>query len=198
MIQPRVIMIAGPNGAGKTTLAYKTLLSRFGINEFVNADEIARGLSPFNADDQAVMAGRLMLQRLDNLIAAKRSFAFETTGASHVFAEKLKRAKAEGYKIGLFYVWLPDDDTAKRRVRLRVRQGGHDIPESTVERRYKRGLVNLVNLYWPLADIADVYNGALAQLGRIIAEKRDDNFRIHVPEIWQAIVHAAQGAEKSC
>lgn len=187
-MHPRVIMIAGPNGAGKTTLAYRTLLSSFAVNEFVNADEIARGLSPFNADGQSLMAGRLMLQQIDKLITARKNFAFETTGASHVFAEKLKKAKAAGFKIGLFYVWLPNADMAKERVRLRVIQGGHNIPETTIERRYNRGLVNLVRLYLPLADVADIYDGACVQLNRIIAEKRDDDFRIHVPDVWQSIV----------
>jgi predicted ABC-type ATPase len=194
MNQPPVVyMIAGPNGAGKTTLALRTLPEFFSIHEFVNADEIARGLSPFNPDDQAVPAGRLMLKRIDDLIAARTNFAFETTGASRVFADKIKQAKAAGYGSGLFYVYLSDADIAKKRVHMRVLQGGHNIPDDTIERRYFRSLHNLVNLYLPLADKAGIYNGEAAQNSRqrIIADKQGKNFRVYLPRLWSNIERMA-------
>jgi predicted ABC-type ATPase len=188
-------MIAGPNGAGKTTLALRTMPEFFSVHEFVNADEIARGLNPFNPDGQAVMAGRLMLKRIDDLIASRTSFSFETTGASRGFASKLEQAKATGYKIGLFYVWLPDARAAKDRVRLRVSQGGHNIPEDTIERRYTRSVRNLIDLYLPLADEADIYNGAAAKVSkkRVIADKKGEDFRVYLPKIWYNMQQIAGG-----
>lgn len=190
MTQPTVLMIAGPNGAGKTTLAYEALQDFFSVNEFVNADEIARGLSPFNSQNQAVAAGRLMLQRLDDLMAARKSFAFEATGASRIFADKLRAARKAGYKIKLLYVWLPSAAMAKTRVRLRVSQGGHDIPEKTIDRRYQRSVENLVKLYLPVADDAKIYSGVAARdaKSRLIAVKQGENFSVFNPDIWQCII----------
>jgi predicted ABC-type ATPase len=195
MTQPVVYMIAGPNGAGKTTLALRTLSEFFSIHEFVNADEIARGLNPLNPDGQAVTAGRIMLNRIDSLIAARTSFSFETTGASRGFADKIKQAKAAGYLFGLFYVWLSDAKMAKSRVRLRVSQGGHNIPEATIERRYGRSIDNLVRLYLPLADKADIYNGEAAREIKIraIAQKRNEKIVVHQPELWHNILSGAGG-----
>lgn len=195
MTQPVVYMIAGPNGAGKTTLALRALPEFFSVHEFVNADEIARGLNPLNPDGQAVAAGRLMLKRIDDLIAARTNFSFETTGASRSFADKVKQAKTAGYQFGLFYVWLPNAKAAKDRVRLRVLQGGHNIPEDTIERRYGRSLHNLVHLYLPLADRADIYNGALAEdiKHRLIARKEAETFVAFQSEIWHNMQNFARG-----
>src|ERR1700722_11338839 len=190
MTAPVVYMIAGPNGAGKTTLALRTLPEFFSVHEFVNADEIARGLSPFNPENQAVPSGRLMLKRIDDLITSRASFSFETTGASRGFADKIKNAKTEGYQFGLFYVWLPNAKAAKERVKLRVSQGGHNIPEDTIDRRYGRSIHNLVNLYLPLADRADIYNGSLTYESkkRLIAKKENDALVVFQPKIWDNIL----------
>lgn len=195
MTQPAVLMIAGPNGAGKTTLAYEALRDFFSVNEFVNADEIARGLSPFNSESQAVAAGRLMLRRMDDLMAARKSFAFEATGASRIFADKLRAAQKAGYKIELMYVWLPSAAMAKSRVRLRVSQGGHDIPENTIDRRYQRSVENLVRLYLPVADDARIYSGSATRdlEYRLIAEKTGDKFSVFDTAIWQSIAALAKG-----
>lgn len=195
MTQPVLYMIAGPNGAGKTTLALSTMPDFFSIYEFVNADEIARGLNPLNADGQAVAAGRIMLERIDRLIASRTNFSFETTGASHGFAAKIKQAKAAGYAFGLFYVWLPSAFVAKSRVRMRVSQCGHNIPEATIERRYERSIHNLVHLYLPLADKADIYNGEKTKesANRIIAMKNNEKFVVHQSDLWHNILRQAGG-----
>jgi len=197
MTQPVVYMIAGPNGAGKTTAAMKLLPDFLSIHEFVNADEMARGLNPLNPDGQGVAAGRLMLQRIDNLIAEGKSFAFETTGASHVFADKLKQAKEQGYRLGLVYLWLPNAAFANKRVQFRVVQGGHHIPEDTVERRYSRGLYNLVNSYLPLVDQASIIDSTspVTNEAEIIAQKNDTIWQIMKPDSWDAILKSAGDKE---
>ena len=182
-------MIAGPNGAGKTTAAMRLLPDFLSIHEFVNADEIARGLNPLNADGQAVLAGRLMLKRMDDLIASHKNFAFETTGASRIFADKLRRARATGYHLGLLYLWLPSAAFAAERVRRRVQQGGHDIPRDTIERRYHRSLQNLTQLYLPLVDDATLLDSTLPTTDGvdIIAQKQGAGWQIHKHLLWNTL-----------
>lgn len=197
MTLPRLFMIAGPNGAGKTTLAYKALPSFFGVYEFVNADEIARGLSPFYPEGQAVKAGRLMLKRIDELIETGQSFGFETTAASTVFGTKIRQAKQKGYKFGLFFVWLPGSEMAKGRVKLRVSQGGHGVSEATIDRRYERGLENLIRLYLPLSDEAEIYNGAETEESdrRRIALKEQGKLTVYDETSWRSIVKWGLGGD---
>lgn len=149
---PRVVVIAGPNGAGKSTTAPPVVRKAFGIEEFVNADIIAQGLSVLAPQTAAFRAGRVMLTRILELAGAHRNFAFETTLASRTFAPLLRRWQAEGYEFHLVYLWLPSASAAVRRVRERVRTGGHGVPEAIVRRRYARSLSNFFNLYRPLAD----------------------------------------------
>lgn len=136
---PTVIVMGGPNGAGKTTIATR-LLPALGIRHFVNADDIARGLSAFAPESVAVEAGRLMLRRIDELAKRRESFAFESTLAARSFAVLLRRLKADGYTVRLIYVWLQRPEIAISRVAERVRRGGHQIPEETIIRRYTTGL----------------------------------------------------------
>ncbi len=191
MTQPVIYMIAGPNGAGKTTAALKLLPDFLSVHEFVNADEIAHGLNPLAPDSQAVAAGKLMLRRIGDLIDAKKSFAFETTGASRVFVETLKHAKERGYQLGLIYLWLPSAEFATQRVRLRVAQGGHHIPEATIKRRYSRSIRNLVTIYFPIMDtitISDNTSPAIRSR-KLIASKRDGKWTIihNKKNIWNDI-----------
>jgi predicted ABC-type ATPase len=193
---PDLFMIAGPNGAGKTTAAMRLLPDFLSVFEFVNADEIARGLNPLNAADQSLAAGRLMLERMDNLIEAKKSFAFETTGASHVFAHKMEKAKKKGYRLGLLYLWLPNVDMAIKRVENRVRLGGNDIPAEDIERRYGRSLKNLLKLYLPLVHEANIYDSTKPTAKpQLIAGKVGDRWQIVLPELWAMIEHEAKEAE---
>lgn len=139
---PSIIVIAGPNGAGKSTVAPALLRDTLLVNEYVNADVIAQGLSAFAPESAALRAGRVMLGRLHELAEARRTFAFETTLASRSFAPWLARQKRSGYLVNLVFLYLSSPELARERVAARVRLGGHDIPEKTVERRYTAGLRN--------------------------------------------------------
>src|SRR5580658_714836 len=132
---PKVVLLAGPNGVGKSTSAEKLLLGTLKVQEFVNADTIAKGLSAFAPNRVALEAGRIMLARLKELAAQKADFAFETTLATRSYAPWLRKLKAAGYEIHLLFLWLPNADTAVARVADRVRFGGHGVPEATVRRR---------------------------------------------------------------
>jgi predicted ABC-type ATPase len=149
---PNLYLIAGCNGAGKTTASFTILPQILKVKEFVNADSIAAGLSPFDVDSVAFEAGRIMLQRIRQLMDEKVDFAFETTLSTRSYVSLLKKASENGYRITLLYFWLTSPDFAKERVAKRVRLGGHNIPDEVVERRYYRGISNLLNLYAPVVD----------------------------------------------
>jgi predicted ABC-type ATPase len=149
---PEIIIIAGPNGAGKTTFAKQYLRQSETSYPFINADLVAAGLAPLAPDSVAILAGRLMLQEMERLVAARRSFAFETTLAGRGYATRLKHWRALGYRLKLLFLTLPCVEQALGRVRLRVSQGGHDIPPETIERRFKAGSRNFENLYRNLVD----------------------------------------------
>ena len=165
--QPTVVVIAGPNGADKSTAAPYLLKQALGILEFVNADQIAAGLSAYSPETVAFEAGRIMLQRLRTLAAAEVSFAFESTLSSRTFALFLARCKARGYKVHIFYVALPSAELAIQRVALRVKLGGHNIPPEDITRRFQRSLHNLFTLYLPIADHWSVLNNASGTLTSI-------------------------------
>ncbi|MBC7853136.1 MAG: zeta toxin family protein [Pirellulaceae bacterium] len=167
---PKVVVIAGPNGAGKSTAASRILQDALAVQEFVNADVIARGLSAFKPESVALAAGRAMLQRLDELAAERAEFAFETTLASRSFAPWLKRLIASGYEFHLFFVWLPNAEAAIARVQERVRSGGHYVPEETVRRRFHSGLKNFFELYRPLAMTWQVVNNENVVIPQVIAQ----------------------------
>jgi predicted ABC-type ATPase len=187
-----VIMIGGPNGAGKTTAAPDLLPSTLGVIEFVNADEIARGLSPFDPDTQAIAAGRLMLDRVRALIEAGHSFAFETTCAGRGHIRYLEACRAAGYQFTLVFLWLPSPEMAIARVARRVRRGGHRIPEDVVRRRYVAGIRNMRHLYLPLSDIAFIYENS-DEAGVLIAERRPGvPLVIHDPKRWRRIEETAR------
>ena len=148
---PRVVIFAGPNGAGKSTHA-DAILAALGIDTFVNADYIARGLSGRNTDAVAFEAGRIMLKRLRQLSEAKADFAFESTLSSRTFATFLQALKRQGYVVAIYYFSLANAQLAIRRVKLRVALGGHDVPPDVIRRRFGRSLNNFFHLYLPLAD----------------------------------------------
>lgn len=159
-LRPNVYIVAGPNGAGKSTFARMFLPDYADCKEFVNADLIAAGLSPFNPESLAIQAGKLMLERIEALIQSRVDFGFETTLAGRSQAFLLKELRTHGYRIHLFFLWLPDLELALNRIRDRVRAGGHDVPEATVRRRAMRGIVNLFRLYLPLLDSWLIFDNA--------------------------------------
>jgi len=148
----RLYIISGCNGAGKTTASYTILPEMLDCNEFVNADEIAKGLSPFNPNEVAIKAGRLMLTRIDELLENGVDFAFETTLATRSYVNTVKKAQEKAYFVTVLYFWLNSPELAIERVRIRVKEGGHNIPEKTIRRRYDLGISNMFNLYIPVAD----------------------------------------------
>ena len=153
-------IIAGCNGAGKTTASFNILPEILNCQEFVNADEIARGLSPFNTDSVAIKAGKLMLKRVEELMNEGQDFAFETTLSTRSYVSKVKRAQQMGYRVTLLFYWLDSIELAKRRVEIRVEEGGHDIPVEVIERRYLKGIQNLFNLYLPICDYTMVFDNS--------------------------------------
>jgi predicted ABC-type ATPase len=187
-----VVMIGGPNGAGKTTWAYRRLSPTLGIREFVNADEIARGISPLDPEASAIGAGRLMLDRLNELIDAGDSFAFETTCSGRGHARLLERCRTEGYRITLIFLWLPSADVALARVARRVGRGGHRIPDEVVMRRYSAGLRNMRDLYVPLADIALIYDNSDERGDLIASRQLNRPFEVHDEIRWALIEEAIQ------
>lgn len=157
---PFVYILAGPNGAGKTTFAQEFLPDFVHCREFVNADMIAAGLSPFAPETQDFRAARLMLSRIKELATAKASFAFETTLAGRGHVNHLKRMREAGYHVVLFFLWLSSVEMAVRRVRARFQQGGHNVPEHIIRRRYTAGLSNLFSLYQPVVDVWRLYDAS--------------------------------------
>ena len=153
-------IISGCNGAGKTTASYTVLPEILGCKEFVNADEIARGLSPFNPTSVAIEAGRLMLQRIEDLLLRDQSFSIETTLATRSYVNLVQRAHGQGYRVSLLYFWLNSPELAMRRVAERVSKGGHDIATSTITRRYAAGIKNLFKLFVPLVDYWAVFDNS--------------------------------------
>lgn len=160
MTPPKIIIIAGPNGAGKTTFAREFLPHEAGCPVFVNADLIAAGLSPFAPERAAIQAGRLTLEAIAQHVARRESFAFETTLSGKAYARQIPQWRQLGYHVKLFFLSLPSAEAAVQRVAERVRQGGHDIPEATIRRRFEAGKRLFVELYQPLVDQWVLYDNA--------------------------------------
>lgn len=153
-------IIAGCNGAGKTTASFNILPAILHCKEYVNADEIARGISPFQPEKVAFEAGRIMLKRIDELLLLNEDFAFETTLATRSFHQLIDKAKKLKYNVVLIYFWLESVELAERRVKTRVKFGGHSIPEDVIKRRYYRGIENLFNLCHGLCDVVYIYDNS--------------------------------------
>ena len=160
MTQLKIIIIAGPNGAGKTTFAREFLPQEAGCPVFVNADLIAAGLSPFAPERAAIQAGRLMLEAIAQHVAMRESFAFETTLSGRGYVRQTPQWQQLGYHVKLFFLSLPSADLAVQRVAERVRQGGHDIPEATIRRRFDSGLRLLREVYQPLVNKWVLYDNS--------------------------------------
>lgn len=145
-------IIAGCNGAGKTTASMLLLPEILDCQEFVNADEIAKGISPFHPEEVAIQAGKLMLERINVLVEGEKSFAIETTLSTKSYKLLVDKAHQKGFKVQLVFFWLPNPIQAVERVSVRVREGGHDIPRDVILRRYSTGIYNLFNIYMNIVD----------------------------------------------
>ena len=153
-------IISGCNGAGKTTASFTILPEILDCREFVNADEIAAGLSPFQPVSAAMEAGRIMLRRIDHLLCKNCDFAFETTLATKIHKNTILKAQAKGYNVTLLFFWLQNVELAKQRVQKRVSEGGHDIEPTVIERRYFAGIRNLFDIYLPIVDSALIFDNS--------------------------------------
>lgn len=158
--EKKIIIIAGPNGAGKTTFAGEFLPREARCPAFVNADLIAAGLAPFEPERAALRAGRLMLEEIYNHIRRGESFAFETTLSGRTYVGLIPGWRARGYIVKVFFLRLASPELAVARVRQRVREGGHNVPETIIRRRYASGLLNFENLYKPIVDEWALYDNS--------------------------------------
>ncbi len=173
MNDKKLYIIAGCNGAGKTTASFTILPEILDCKEFVNADEIAKGLSPFQPEKVSLDAGRIMLNRISELLLENENFAFETTLATKSYKNKIEQAKQKGYQITLLFFWLQSIDLAKERVKTRVAEGGHHIQPDVIERRYNKGIKNLFDIYLPIVDGALIFDNSEGK-HELIADKQID------------------------
>ena len=160
MKEKNLYIIAGCNGAGKTTASFTILPEILDCKEFVNADEIAKGLSPFHPEKVSFEAGRIMLHRISELVSQNENFAFETTLSTRSYKNRILDAKAKNYNVTLLFFWLKNPELAKERVKTRVLEGGHNIPEDVIERRYYKGINNLFEIYLSIVDQALVFDNS--------------------------------------
>ena len=192
----RLVVLAGPNGAGKSTAADSILRGALQVDEFVNADVIARGLSGFLPDRSAMAAGRIMLARLNELAERQVSFAFESILASRTFAPWISRLVRRGYEFHLVFLWLPRAKVAVARVAERVRRGGHNAPEAIIRRRYHTVLRNFFDLYLPLAATWQVIDNSSGRT-MVIAEGCGTHAeRIRYPGIWASIEQSTRHGKR--
>ncbi len=170
MEERNLYIVAGCNGAGKTTASFTILPEILDCKEFVNADEIAKGLSPFRPEKVAFEAGRIMLNRFNELLHLNENFAFETTLATKTYKNKIIEAKKKNYNVTLLFFWLNNTELAKERVKTRVLEGGHNIPNDLIERRFHRGIVNLFDIYLEIVDQVLIFDNSDG-IHELIAEK---------------------------
>ena len=159
-MEKNLYIISGCNGAGKTTASFTILPEILNCKEFVNADEIAKGLSPFQPEKVSFEAGRIMLHRINELLVSGENFAFETTLATKSYKSKIELAKKNNYNNVLLFFWLQNVELAIERVRIRVSEGGHNIPTDIIRRRYTNGIKNLFNIYLPIVDEVMIFDNS--------------------------------------
>lgn len=184
---PNLFIIAGCNGAGKTTASLTILPDILQCREFVNADNIAAGLSPFNVEAVAVEAGRIMLHRIEELLALGGDFAIETTLATRSYVSLVQRAQAMSYKVSLIFIWLNTPELALQRVAERIRNGGHSIPAHVVLRRYDRGIKNLFTLFMPVCDTWIIADNSLGELETVARKESEFDNVVYNNDLWITI-----------
>lgn len=173
MSDKKLYIISGCNGAGKTTASFTILPEILDCKEFVNADEIAKGLSPFQPEKVSFEAGRIMLHRINELLNSNENFAFETTLSTRSYKNKIIEAKEKGYTVTLLFFWLQSVELAKERVKIRVSEGGHNIDPEVIERRYIKGIKNLFDIYLSIVDGAYIFDNSEGK-HELLADKRTD------------------------
>ncbi len=176
--EQNLYIIAGCNGVGKTTASFTVLPEILNCKEFINADEIAKGLSPFQPEKVAIEAGRIMLHRIDELLESRESFAFETTLATKSYKKKILEAQSNNYNVTLLFFWLNSVELANERVKERVREGGHNIPENIIYRRYYNGINNLFTIYLPIVNEAFLFDNSEGKHIAIAQKTKGNSFDI--------------------
>jgi predicted ABC-type ATPase len=187
---PTLYLIAGPNGAGKTTFASRFLPEESGELEFVNVDLIAKGLSPFDPDAAAGVAGRIALTRIGRLIQERKTFAWETTLSGRTTQNRVWKAKAAGYFVKLIFIWIQSVDESIGRILQRVREGGHPVPERVVRRRFLKALANFFDDVWRVADAWEMFDNSNDSL-RLVAIQKHDRVFIRDRSLWSSVLTQA-------
>ena len=196
-MMPRLYIISGCNGAGKTTASYSLLPEMLDCKEFVNSDEFAKGLSPFDPSKASIKASRLMLMKIRYLLKRHEDFAVETTLATRTLLKIVKGAQAAGYTVTLLYFWLNSPDLAVERVRARVEAGGHNIPEETIRRRYNTGIYYFFNLYAPISERWILADNSQIPF-RVIAEgSKDEVINIKDEDTYKVVLSIAEERQKA-
>lgn len=172
-------IISGCDGAGKTTASFTILPEILNCKEFVNADEIAKGLSPFQPEKAAFEAGRIMLNRINDFLENGISFSFETTLSTRSYRNFILKAQEKGYAVSLLFFWLESVELAKERVRTRVLEGGHNIPSEVIERRYLKGIKNLFEIYMPIVDHTMIFDNTFGEIELIAEGIKTKELKIH-------------------
>ena len=185
-----IVILGGPNGAGKTTAARELLPDFLALHEYLNADEIARKISPTDVDAAAFAAGRELIHRMRKLIREGRSFALETTCSGKSYIPLLRDCRDRGWIIKLLYFWLPSPEASLARVANRVAHGGHSIPSEAIYRRFRTGLSNMLNLYLPLADEAEIYDNSDMNRVLIAERRKGGELLVHGKARWARIQEA--------
>ena len=194
---PRLYIISGCNGAGKTTASYSLLPEMLDCKEFVNSDEFAKGLSPFDPSKASIQASRLMLMKIRYLLKRHEDFAVETTLATRTLLKTVKSAQAAGYTVTLLYFWLNSPELAVERVRARVEAGGHNIPEETILRRYNTGIYYFFKLYAPISERWILADNSQIPF-RVIAEgSKDEVINIKDEDTYKVVLSIAEERQKA-
>lgn len=188
---PTCYIIAGPNGAGKTTFALTYLQEIAGCRNFINADLIAQGLSPLDYLAAEYEAGRIFLKEIYSNIERRTDFAFETTLSGRSYIGLLKKLKLNGWKIVLFFLWIPNSDFSKKRIKERVSHGGHNVPSETIRRRFPKVMSNFVKIYMPLCDNVFCYDNSNPNPS-LIFERDEKGVRITQNDVYLQIVRFAE------
>jgi len=192
MGEKEIIIVGGPNGAGKTTAARLFIPHYLKEGLYLNADEIARSISPDDPDSAALAAGRIFIERVRELVARKRSFAFETTCSGRSYVRLLEQCRQTGWSIRLLYFWLPSPDYSAERVARRVSEGGHNIPIDVIQRRYRAGISNMHNFYLSIADDAEIYDNSDRQRVLIARKRIGSSLEIFDVMRWATIEEISQ------
>lgn len=184
--KPELVIVAGPNGAGKTTFITTYLPEFTNIREFVNADMIAKGISPFDPDAAQIEAGRIMLNRIDQFIEERRSFAVESTISGRSALQWIRKARANRFLIKLYYIYVNSSTLSIERIAIRVEGGGHNIPDDIAFRRYFRSLRNLFDFYIPLADEITIVDNSESNFDEV-ATLLDQEWKVRNQTLFQKI-----------